>query len=57
MLSGAVRSVWVLMTVLSCVWAVIAAIAGDPGSSLWMSASGIVFFLMSNASHDDLDVL
>jgi len=45
------------MTVLSCVWAVIAAIAGDASSSLWMSASGIVFFLMSSANHDDLDVL
>ena len=56
-MGDAVRVLWMIMTVLCCIWAVIACLAGDASGALTLSGSGIAFWLMSFRHYDDLDTL
>jgi hypothetical protein len=42
------------MTVLSCLWAFIAALVGDAGSSIAIALAGVAFWYMSWLPYGDL---
>lgn len=56
-MGDAVRAVWLVMTVLCCIWAGVACLAGDATGALTLSGSGIVFWFMSLRHFDDFDAL
>lgn len=56
-MGDAVRSMWLVMTVLCCIWSFVACLTDDPSGAFALGSAGLVFWIMSYRSYDDLDSL